>query len=98
MKSFLKLTHALVILFTAVSLFALSLSFAVPVSAKTTRAASYALSGYNGSETDVFTPRESREIRLLDMTAPWDLRGDVMNVKRHMQNGYSVVSSPWVCA
>ena len=93
MKSFLKLTHALVILFTAVSLFALSLSFAVPVSAKTTRAASYALSGYSGSETDVFTPRESREIRLLDMTAPWDLRGDVMNVKRHMQNGYSVVSA-----
>ena len=92
-KSFLKLTHALVILFTAASLFALSLSLAVPVSAKTTQAASYALSGYDGDEPDVFTPRESRDIRLLDMTAPWDLRGDVIYVKRHIQNGYSVFSA-----
>lgn len=84
MKSFLKLTHTLVILLTAVSLF----SLALPVSAKTTRAASYALSGYDGNETDVFASENGGGIRLLDMTAPWDFFGDAMHVKRHMENGY----------
>ncbi len=63
--------------------------FALPVSAKTTRAVSYALSGYDGSETDVFTPAADGDgVRILDMTAPWDFLGDAMHVKRHMRNGY----------
>ena len=88
MKSFLKLTHALVILFTVVSLFALSLSLALPADAKTTRAAAYAQTGYSGNEPDVFAPGNSAGVRLLDMTAPWDILGDAMYVKRHMRDGY----------
>ncbi len=80
-KSFLKAIHTLVILLTAITI------LSIPVSAKTTRTASYALSGYTGSETDVFTPENGSGIRRLDMTAPWDFLGDAMHVKQHMQNG-----------
>ncbi len=83
MKSFLKITQIFMILFLAFSFFSL------PVSAKTTRAVSYALSGYDGSETDVFSPAEDGGgVRIFDMTAPWDFLGDAMYVKRHMRNGY----------
>lgn len=82
MKSYLKFLHTLVVLLAAVTIFSL------PVSAKTTRAAAYALSGYTGTETDVFTPDEGTGIRRLDMTAAWDFLGDAMHVKRYMQNGW----------
>lgn len=81
-KSFLKMTRILVIFVLMITLFSL------PVSAKTTRAVSYALSGYSGTEADVFTPENGGGIRVLDMTAPWDFLGDAMHVKRHMRSGY----------
>ena len=63
--------------------------FSLPVSAKTTRAVSYVLSGYDGSETGVFAPAENEgSIRILDMTSPWDFLGDAMYVKRQIRNGF----------
>lgn len=82
MKSHFKFLHTLVILLAAVTILSL------PVSAKTTRAAAYALSGYTGTETDVFFPDGETGVRRLDMTAAWDFLGDAMHVKRHMQNGW----------
>lgn len=82
MKSFLKFLYTLLLISTAVSL------FSIPVSAVVTPVASYAKAGYTGSETDVFAPDpETDDVRLLDMTAPWDFLGDAMHVKRHIRNG-----------
>ncbi len=61
---------------------------ALPASARTTHANSYAVTGYAGSETDVFAP-SGDDVYLFNMdTEEWDFLGDAMHVRRYMQNGY----------
>lgn len=68
----------------AVTLAVILVTAGVRVSAKTVRAAAYASSDYDGSVT---IPTDTSS-RLLDMTEQWDFLGDVMNVKRYIQNGF----------
>ena len=74
MKSFLIVFYTFLLFFTA------GLLASLPVSAETVTAASYALAGYTGGETDVFAPAADSGIRRLDMTAPWDFLGDTMHI------------------
>lgn len=59
----------------------------LPVSARTTHAAAYALTGYSGTEPEVLTPSDP-DVRRIDMTRDWDFTGDVMYLRRTMKNGW----------
>ena len=66
---------------------------ALPVSAKTTRAVSYVLSGYSAAEADVFTPENGGGIRILDMSGAWGFLGDVMYVKQQVRGDCRTASA-----
>lgn len=87
MKSFHKLFSVFVIFFAAVTLFSL------PVSAKTVQALSYALS-YEGSEADAVPSGGVKNgVRVLDMNASWEILGDAVRVRRHMNRGTCTASA-----
>ncbi len=77
-RQFFSLFVTILTVFTILSL---------PVSARTTHAAAYALAGYSGSDTEVFAP-DTGGVRRLDMTGDWDFTGDVMYLRRNMKDGW----------
>lgn len=81
MKSHFRIPRLSVILLFLLTLFVLVL----PVSAETTRAVSYVLSGYSGTESGVFTPANGSGVRVLDMSGAWGFLGDVMYVRQQIR-------------
>ena len=90
MKSFLTILHTILVFCMIVTLFAL------PAAAESvTTAASYVFASYSEYTADVFAPAadSGTGVRRLNMNAPWNFRGDIMNVRQHIRNGSYTVDA-----